>query len=257
MTVPVIYPGSPLAHVIFQIRHPRSAAMGGVLAEQAKDALGSLLPLRSDEAVIDAFSGPTGDDPVPEAFPRFMSRSRDAAVDFRRRLTTIELSRYPGYQEFRSLIGLVLRVREALTPLDGIERVGIRYLNEIRVPEVSDWTQWIAPELLGPSRLSLSKEWTTDTWQGLVRWKSHPQRELTIRYGSAVGMAVRSDALVRPTEAQGKFFLLDMDSSWSPEVVPEFQLESLLEVCDDLHSPIRAAFEAAVTERYRKEVLTK
>lgn len=49
---------------------------------------------------------------------------------------------------------------------------------------------------------------------------------------------------------------MDIDSFWAPsDGFPEFDIEMLLAMCDDLHAPVRSLFERLITDRLRKEVL--
>ena len=62
--------------------------------------------------------------------------------------------------------------------------------------------------------------------------------------------------LKRSTPAPGPYFLLDIDSFWTPsDDVPVFDEDKIVSVCDDLHSPVRDMFEGLITERLRQEVL--
>src|SRR5207248_11166895 len=89
-----------------------------------------------------------------EKAPKYMSRDRTTAVTFRSEAIVVETTKYYGYERLRRVIALVLRARHDLEPIDGVERVGLRYVNEIRVPEVGSqpgaWEPWIDDSLLGP-----------------------------------------------------------------------------------------------------------
>jgi len=81
-----------------------------------------------------------------------------------------------------------------------------------------------------------------------------------LRYGATQGWSVDPNGPLRLKSADhGPYFLLDIDSYWtSPaELVPEFALDDALMLCNELHSPVREVFEAAITEKLRNDVLRK
>jgi uncharacterized protein (TIGR04255 family) len=82
--------------------------------------------------------------------PRFTVRDRTLAVAVTEDSMTIETTRYRHYPEFRETIERAVAAAAAGLVPDGVARVGMRYINEIRVPRIDEddpalWTSWIAP----------------------------------------------------------------------------------------------------------------
>jgi uncharacterized protein (TIGR04255 family) len=77
-----------------------------------------------------------------------------------------------------------------------------------------------------------------------------------IMHGAAPeGFAVDPSGPLRIKDVgEGPFFRLDIVSEWTApdESVPPLTAEGVLDVADQLHSPIREAFENAITEDLRK-----
>jgi len=64
--------------------------------------------------------------------------------------------------------------------------------------------------------------------------------------------------LKRSAPVPGAFFLLDIDSYWTPsEGIPEFDVGQLLTTSEDLHAPVRRLFESLITDELREEVLRR
>ena len=82
---------------------------------------------------------------------------------------------------------------------------------------------------------------------------------MALRYGPNEGYAVEPGGeLKRPTPVPGPFFLLDIDSFWMPgEGDSEFDVDGLMAISDDLHTPVRELFENLITEELREEVLRR
>jgi len=87
-----------------------------------------------------------------EEFPRYLSRDSTLIISMRSTSMTVESTLYKGWDHFRSVIRMALDARHHVSPVDGVERVGIRYVNEIRAPKDVgvDWTEWTQASLQAP-----------------------------------------------------------------------------------------------------------
>jgi uncharacterized protein (TIGR04255 family) len=254
----------PVVLVVMEIRHTSAGPVRPPAQMRIKNALAKDFPLLH-EATLTTFKSVIGaqTDVSHEKAPKFMSRDRTSSVTFRGEAIVIETTRYPGYQRFRRWAAAALRARQEASPIDGAERVGLRYVNEIRVPEVgsnpADWASWVHPSLLGPVSLGeqLGLGLTAAQAQGLVLYGVAPDRGVVLRYGPREGYAIEQGDLKRPLPPPGPFFLIDLDSAWSAgDEVPEVEVEWLLDLCDELHRPVRGLFDALVTDKLRTEVFT-
>jgi len=259
------YRHAPLAYVIFQVVHPSSAPVGRGDEEALKRALRSYVPLASREVLsqleitgqLNGAVGPQTRVRNDEQL-RFTSRDKRTSVIFAPNAVTLETTRYETWEELRELATAALEARMGIAPVDGVERVGLRYLDEVRVPDVSapGWGEWInpqlaapalAPDVLRPHQQQSVVQYTTDS----------PEVVVALRYGAVDGpSAVQgSPLLVTAPPASGPFFLIDTDASWTPAEVPPLDPASVLEKADDLHNYVKELFEASLTDRLRQEVL--
>ena len=137
----------------------------------------------------------------------------------------------------------------------------LRYIDEIRIPDTvpvnETWADWVDGSLLGPAPMGSRLGLLAAEWQGLVRFDAGPGRSIVLRYGPREGYAVDPGGdLKRPMADSGPFFLLDIDSFWTPTgEIPEFDSGRILAVVDELHAPVSQLFETLITERLRSEVL--
>ncbi len=136
-----------------------------------------------------------------------------------------------------------------------VTRVGLRYLDEVRVPEppctLADWRRWIDPGLLGAA------EYLTDavgfgmrsTWQYVLVGN----RQITFNYGPFVGTGVVGPG--HPFHKAGPastMFVLDLDCSWTPECgAAPLTAGDLLARYDELHVPAQAVFTQSITDEAR------
>lgn len=265
MTTREIYPGAPLASVAFELRHPESEPLVGAQRTALQKKFANHYPLmRSHRNVTQTFDlRPTGPaaQSVVEEFPRFLDRSMSTAISITASSIVIETSRYEGWEDFRSAIQFACEVRNSVSPIYGVERLGLRYIDEVRVDEVesNDWSEWIHSSLLAGA-VGESSGLPLRLWQGALVYGSEPGQGLVLRYGPGYGYATDPNGELKPRRAlpPGPFFLLDVDSFWLPEDgVPEYSIETILPRLDELHMPVRRVFESSITDKYRDEVLRK
>jgi uncharacterized protein (TIGR04255 family) len=258
-----IYPNAPVVLVAFEVRHPDAGSLTKVQQRLIKQKLSKDLPIQRT-GQLTRIEGVLGETSTPtlkvENFPKYFSRDSTTSASFRDTAVVIETTRYGSWDDLHSLTIEALRARAAAGDLDGIERVGLRYVNEIRVPadENFDWEPWVDLSLLGPRDIAEKIRLPIDRLQGVTVFSPGAQRSVVLRYGSAEGYAVDPGGdLKRPVaHTPGPFFLIDIDSFWTPdEGVPEFDVERLATMADQLHDPVNDLFEALITDRLREEVL--
>ena len=272
-----VYPNAPLILVAAEIRHPEASPLTDKDKQQLKRALGEELPVARPllrPAGVVATIGPgtiPQIQPTPAGTsPRYLSRDLTTSATFHPEAVVIETSDYPGFESFLALIQRVLNARLSVGPLDGVERLGLRYIDEIRVPNVGDstsWADWIHQGLLGPDHFAGELGLNNDVWQGISTYSGKldagtdfDQMSLVLRYGVGQGYALAPDGdMRRKTPAPGPFFLIDIDSYWGPATagVPMLTVESVSRTLEALHAPVRVLFENSITDRLRSEVLQR
>jgi len=168
----------------------------------------------------------------------------------------IETTDYGEYGRFRPMLETCLealgRVRDGIV---GVERVGLRYLNEIRVAnvhEASHWAKYLAPNLVAPLQLVPGRR--VALMQSVVQTEPIDKVATVLRFGALRGQVVSAAGplRVKPLPADEPFFLLDIDCAWSSgESFDEYGFEAALSICDRLHAPIDTLFEDAITDSLR------
>lgn len=262
------YPNAPLEFVAFEVRYPLAPALvQDAMLPQLQKAFYGWLPLvetvATAAAEIQAFMSAAS---LPMQAPtgmgvRFLSRDRHLSVSVSRDKLVVETTTYRGYSEFRQFIERALTALEKLdAAIPGISRIGLRYIDEVRVGrkvvKPGDWRPYVSPKLIGPLFVAGDSA-EPDLYQGLLQFDFGDGRRAVVRFGAMKGQAVGNAPLRRrSTSAGGPYFLLDTDSFWSAgDAVPEYSVQRVLELCDALHGPVRGLFEAAITDRLRREVL--
>jgi uncharacterized protein (TIGR04255 family) len=259
-----------LAFVTVEVRFPGESGQGitSVVQRAFRDVLG-------DEWVIEQLTqqeltfginvgGPASQAVRAVNIPRFTVRDRTSAVVLTSNSVTIETTRYPGWPDFRGVLERVLRATSELVEPEGVARVGMRFVDEIRVDQVgeraSDWSDWLSADVLAPALTAMNQAgWPGMSWTGAAQYSLGNGKQLVLRYGPQHGYVVNPlGPLRRPDPPPpGPLFLLDFDSFWEPATIPHFAVDELLTTCDTLRVPTRSLFDQLITPRLVDEVFRK
>jgi uncharacterized protein (TIGR04255 family) len=255
MSVDAAHPNAPVALVTMEIRHPATDSLTESSREEFKHLLVKDLPIERHAQDM-AWTMGAGGSPTPtaERFLRYVNRDNTLAASMKTQAVVIETT---AYTNFNSLVDVVMRVvdaRSQISSIVGVERIGLRYILEVRVPAGVDgrveWANWIAEPLLGPQRIAPGGLTLTE-WQGAAVYReAQPGKSMIVRYGPGMGQALDPSYHLRRTIAvqPGPFFLLDIDSFWTPIAsIPEYNRDAVLGTFQELYEPARTVLQEMLT----------
>jgi uncharacterized protein (TIGR04255 family) len=259
-----VWPNAPLALVAVEVRFPpeTEGSWRVPVLRTIRDQLGKGWVLEgAQQQTVDVAVGPAGMQHANlkvENLTHIMSRDRTNSVTVRPESLTVETTRYQGYTAFRDLISASLTAAEQVLQPQGATRLGMRFIDEIRVPVLegpNPWAPWMDSSLLAPRAAGL----TTRSWTSAVQYDSGEDRHLVLRYGPSDGPVVSPPGpLKRPAPPPaGQIFVLDFDSYWQPDGIPAFSASELLEACDQLRRPVRELFDQLISAKLIAEVFRK
>lgn len=262
-----IYPNAPIVYMVAEIRFSQCGPLDKIKLRGFTTALGEYLPLLSEEPGS-SVQMPSPDVQVEvsfvngESFPRWSSRDKRTVLALRQNILSLETTDYPGYRGVRELLGKAVTALERLMAPRGVTRIGLRYIDEIRVPCDGEdprprWEEWVDPSLLGPRTVDGQHGLTSLGNQGTAVFGGERGTMLVLRYGAQDEYVIPSTPqLRRPMPSPGPLFKLDMDSFRTyDDYIPPFKAGDILETADLLHKPVKNVFEGLITERLREEVL--
>ncbi len=258
-----VFPNAPLALVVAEVRYPpvSDGALAMPVYRRIRNLLGSGWVIHNAteqtfEAGVDA-DGPRAS-LRSEKYSRITSRQRTRIITAKPSNFTVEVVDYSGFPDFRDLLVRAGQAVENVLHPEGVVRVGLRYINEISVPDqVPDWGAWLHPSLIAPEP---PRELTLTEWTGTARYQMASDRFLVLRYGPSVGPVVSPEGPLRRSRLpEGPIFVLDFDSFWQPDDIPEFTSERIGKVADRLHRPLRGLFDHLcqpnLQDVFRKDLL--
>ncbi|WP_252316160.1 TIGR04255 family protein [Mycobacterium tuberculosis] len=183
MTAHPKYPNDPLALVLIELRHPRTEPPVPSAISILKEELARWTPILEQEEVRQV-NLETGEH-TAHSQKKLVARDRRTAITFRPDAMTLEVTDYPGWEEFRSIVHAMVTARQDVAPVDGCIRIGLRYINEIRasLAEPSGWAYWVAESLLGPGTQLADLKLTTTAQRHVIQCEGpEPGDSLTLRY---------------------------------------------------------------------------
>ena len=233
---------SPLALVVCQIRHDRTLAVSDARgALELQQQLDSLYP------EIEPHQGMSMELRLGQGAPqineekvsgwKLTSTDSDWTVTLLPEAFSVETSAYDGWLDFRErLAALVGAVAGTFGPALE-QRIGLRYVDEIRHPEVTSaagWKGWIRNELLGPLAHPDFAP-AIRVAQQVIEFDAGDGHRVTLRHGTS--QVSGEDEWV---------YLLDHDCF--RQAGRPFDQTAILTSADDLHRVALRVFESAVTD---------
>ncbi len=264
-----IYPNAPIVLMVAEIKHTEHGPLDEKQSRLISEAVKGTLPIRNEEVEqsITFPSAPDGSLLQPQVAQtkvlRWSSRDRRTVVTVRPDAISVETTQYHRYEGIRQLLEQALTALTSAIDLAGITRIGLRYIDEIRVPSDDDsgvpkWDEWVDGSLLGPRGVEVGQGLSPAENEGTSMFSGDDATMLVLRYGAQDTYVVGSTPqLRRPLPSPGPLFKLDIDSYWQPDDIPEFDPDQILAMADKLHDPVRSIFEGLITDRLRNEVLRR
>jgi uncharacterized protein (TIGR04255 family) len=258
------YPNDSLRWVAAEVRHPPIDEFATSIPTAFRDHIRDQFPIPEEQTQLSVSVGPAGPSAQQVLQHRFVRRDRLMSVTVGRDAVTLETTEYAGWTSFSGLLVDVLRALEEGRRPDGIVRVGLRYIDEIRLPEppenFQDWSGWLDDRLVAPFMLNNELQLANGTV--LLQYGEPPGYVTVFRAAPfAAGRTVQlGGALRMPVKTpDGPYFLLDTDASWAdPDgQIPEFASGRLAEILNDLHKTCSRLFEVSITDRLREAVLSR
>jgi uncharacterized protein (TIGR04255 family) len=257
-----IYPNPPLVLAVIELRHTATRALSELDQATLKTSLAEAFPLyRPVPAAMNFTITAAGvaNEQISSS-PRYMTRDNTAAVTFRPEAIVVETTRYVRRSVLKERLRLAVEARQKIAEADGLARLGVRYINEVRagIEAPADWSQWINPALTSVAGLTVNDASPARTWQGMATF-GDDREGLVLRHGNLDGYAVNpAGDLRRSTPPPGPFYLLDIDSYWSPDGdTPTLDWGNIESRYDDAALSAHDLFQQLVTDTYRQEVLLR
>jgi len=258
------YANAPLKYVVFVADLSPVSLLGEIaVLDRVHHALREDLPVREDltDAVVPRPDGNV----MPANGARFVDGEQHRAVVVMPPRIAVDTTRYSTFGEFSAFLGRVLDAVAAVAPGRACRRLGLRYVDEIRVPgaepgNVEQWRGWVDSSLFPGVAFRADLRQGRRDIAGVVDDMSDDGFGVRFAWHTGNGHAVQPvGPLIVPAPSEpGPYLALDTDSYWMARPGTEILGlgdPALLERLHKLHEPVQAYFEMMLTDRLRNEVL--
>ncbi len=204
---------------------------------------------------------PTGLGAAPQLVARqsVILRNADSteALTLTSNSLTYETTAYRDFDDLAGVVNDACRTLITAGVAPALTRVGLRYINEVRVrepvSEVRAWSDWIDPRVLGT--LSVAPEGVpVRALQAAVSFDLGNGGGLQIGYAAVPqGSVVNHRFLKRPPFEQRPFFAMDFDGfcDFSADPAKFLDPDLVARVLRGVHAPIGEAFQRSLTDNSR------
>lgn len=255
-----VFPNAPLALVAAEIRFTDAARLR---QQQTKDqvaiALEERFPFAEPLRLADLNLTHGGSPQVQERLGVVLK-----AADSTETLTVMSESltyETTAYDSFAGLLQAVVAACDALVAAKvrpAIQRVGLRYIDEVRVPEsitdVRQWDKWINDRLIRQLTVG-PDDFPATTTQGVSTYDLGGGKGLNVRFAALnQGAVVVPQFLKRPPIESGPFFVLDFDGfqDFSGKAAIPLSSEVVRDSLSAVHVPCGTTFQRSITDEARK-----
>ncbi len=170
---------------------------------------------------------------------------------------TYETTAYDSFEELLEAVAAACEALVAARVRPAVQRVGLRYIDEVRVPEpltdVRQWGKWIDDRLIGPLAVG-PENFPATTTQSVSTYDLGEGRGLNFRFAALnQGPIVVPQFLKRPPIESGPFFVLDFDGfhDFSGQEAVPLSSEVVRESLSTVHVPCGTAFQRSITDEAR------
>jgi uncharacterized protein (TIGR04255 family) len=258
------YANAPLKYVLF------AAELSAVSLLSETSVLDQIhRELRDDLPVREDVSGALVPNPdgglTPSSGTRFVDADQQRAVFVGPLRVAVDTTRYSTFREFSGFVARVLEVVASVAPGRACRRLGVRYVDEIRIPgavpgNVEQWRGWIDDSLFPGVAFRPAAQQGQREIAGVVDDTGDDGFGVRFSWHTGTGHAVQPvGPLIVPNASDpGPYFALDTDSYWTTKPgtgVLGLGDPAMLDRIDRLHEPVQAYFEMTLTDRLREEVL--
>lgn len=246
--VPLASP--PLVRVIAQVRFPIIASIEkrefiGPFQEAIRKDYPVLRPEQSRSVVV----GPEGvTDARATTAWRFLDLSSDWRVTLAPDFLALETSHYTNRSDFLSRFKQILEALKTHIDPRVIDRLGVRYIDRIEEPHLSDLPTLIRPEVSGILATSLS-EYVRHALSENVFVLPSGEGLVTARWGLVPSMGTVDPAAIEPIETPS--WLLDLDAFQSFQASTRtLDVEALTAQAQGFAERIYSIFRWVVTDEF-------
>ena len=182
----------------------------------------------------------------------FLNRDNSLGIVLSPNSVIIQTNTYKNFEEFEKSIAVALKVVNSIVKIDLAERIGLRYVDVVRLGEKQALADYLRPGLLGIDTTELGITTKTSRYEflgstslgKLVVRSAQSESPLPI---NVVPSSIAPSVSLAPNEIAT---VLDFDHFFEGSL--DFDIDKILSIMGDLHDAIDRAFRNSVTTKALK-----
>ena len=254
-----VFPESPLALVVAEIRFTDAARLR---QQETRDAitiaLEDLFPFAEPLQLTDVSLALNVAPQIQQRIGVVLKNATSTeTVTITSESLTYETTAYTDFSNLLQAVKASCDVLVAAMVRPALQRVGLRYIDEVRVPEVvtdvRQWGKWIDGRLIAPADVG-PDEVVPMMMQGVTTYDLGEGKGLNTRYAALnQGPVVVPQHLQRPRFEPGPFFVLDFDGfrDFAGEPATPLSSSVVSGSLSAVHAPCGTAFQRSITDDAR------
>jgi uncharacterized protein (TIGR04255 family) len=237
---------APLVRVLAQIRFPEVLSVGQrEFVAPFQEALKDAYPVLREEQVQGFLLSSNGFAPSkPASVWRFSDLNDDWRVSLAPTFLALETKRYLSRHDFFGRLGVVASALERFIQPKMVDRIGVRYIDRIVGPTLSELPRLIRPELVGVVSSEVASGIAHTISETLFNLESG--RQMLTRWGSLPPGATVDPAALDPVDERS--WILDLDVFTSGP--GSFSVEGVVGEARGHAERIYSFFRWAVTDEF-------
>lgn len=257
-----VFPNAPLALVAAEIRFTDAARLR---QQQTKDEVAIALeerfpfaePLQRGELTLSLTPGGAQPQIQERLGVVLKNASSTETLTIMSESLTYETTAYAHFDELLEAVTAACDALFAAHVRPALQRVGLRYIDELRVPEtvtdVRHWRKWIDGRLVNQLELG-PEDYPATTMQSVSTYDLGEGKGLNFRCAALnQGPIVVPQFLKRPLIESGPFFVLDFDGfhDFTGQDSVSLNSQVVRESLSTVHIPCGTAFQRSITDEAR------
>lgn len=241
-------PHSPLVNVLCQIRFPAIASLEKKdFIAPFQEAIRHQYPKLVQDQGIELSFTPQGGGFTHKVIWRMFDRSQSRRVSVGDNFVSLETTSYPGRTQFLEALGYIVEKMQQTIQPGLVERIGLRYINQITCTNRSRLSELLEPEVVGIAHDNLGDHLTSTFSE--TRFTVSNTITVNGKWGLLPKGQSYDPTVLPPIDEQS--WVLDFDAISEDSV--DFSVNAIAPIVGNLTDTDYRLFRSTVTDAFLKE----
>ncbi len=242
---------APLVTVLCQVRFPTALYIRDAIPKFQASVRHDYPELRQEQVVEVAVTPSGPPQMTPSSIWRFLDKTRSWTVSVTSDFVTLETKKYTSREDFLHRLRTVMQAASSQLEVSNYNRIGLRYIDQIKGRELSELKELINPALAGLVNENIGDRVEQSLTQTVFNLPKPPKSKMVVHYGMLAKNTTHDPGALRPIAE--KSWILDIDlyrEFTAEERLGEFDPQHIAEMTRAMSERIYAFFRWATTDKF-------